>query len=117
MGHLRSKWAKVSRARKREQSKEIFQNFKQGIFFDREINSQSDLPEHEHSSVEEEEADSEELESSETGKKRMRLVSPLNELSPRQSQRRTDGLFSALREEAMKQHISTTQLLGYLLHR
>ena len=63
--------------------------------------SQADLPKHEHSNVEEE-ADSEELKSSETGNKRMRLVSPLNELSPGQSQRRKDGLLSALKEEAMK---------------
>eukprot|EP00731_Ephydatia_muelleri_P012099 Em0006g993a len=77
----------------------------------------SDLPVSEQSNVEEEEADSEELETSEPGNKRVRLVSPLNELSPRQTRRRTDDLFSALREEAMKQHITTTQLLGYLLHR
>ena len=114
MGLLRSKWAKLSRARKSEQTKESFQNFKLEIFFDRD---QSDLPVNEQSNVEEEKADSEELETSEPGNKRVRLVSPLNELSPRQTQRRTDNLFSALREKAMKQYITTTQLLGYLLHR
>ena len=111
---LQSKWAKLSRARKSEQSKETFKNFKLEIFFDRD---QSALPENEQSNVDEEETDSEELETSEPGNKRVRLVSPLNELSPRQTQRRTDDLFSALREEAMKQHITTTQLLGYLLRR
>ena len=111
MGLLRSMWAKLSRARKSEQTKESFQNFKLEIFFDRD---QSDLPVNEQSNVEEEEADSE---TSEPGNKRVRLVSRLNELSPRQTQRRTDDLFSALRDQAMKQHITTTQLLGYLLHR
>ena len=114
MGLLRSKWAKLSRARKSEQTKETFQNLKLEIFFDHD---QSDLPENELSNVEEEEADSEELETSEPGNKRVRMISPLNELSPHQTRRRTDDLFSALREEAIKQHITTTHLLGYLLHR
>ena len=41
-GLLRSKWAKLSRARKSEQTKETFQNFKLEIFFDHD---QSDIPE------------------------------------------------------------------------
>ena len=53
MGLLRSKWAKLSRARKSEQTKESFQNFKLEIFFDHD---QSDLPVNEESNAEEEEA-------------------------------------------------------------
>ena len=75
---------------------------------------QSDLPENEQTNVKEAEVDSEELETSEPGNKRGGLVTPLNELSPHQTQRRTDDLFFALIEEAMSQHITTT---GYLLHR
>ena len=110
MGLLRSKWAKFSRARKCEQTKESFQNFKLEIFFDHD---QSDLPVNEQSNVEEKEADSEELE---PGNNRVRLVSPLNELSPRQTQRRTDDLFSALREEAMKQQITITWISFAQVH-
>ena len=41
---LRNKWDKHSTARKSEQTKETFQNFKLEIFFDHD---QSDLPENE----------------------------------------------------------------------
>ena len=44
-------------------------------------------------------------------------ITPLDELSPRHTKRRTDALFSLLKEEAEEQKITTTQLLGFLLHR
>ena len=43
-------------------------------------------------------------------------IAPLDALSPRHSKRRTDALFTLLKEEAEVQKI-TTQLLGYMLHR
>ena len=58
MGEL-NKWAKLSRARKSEQSKETLQNFKLETFLD---SDQTDLPGNEQSNDKEEEADSEELE-------------------------------------------------------
>ena len=45
------------------------------------------------------------------------LLSPLDEVSQRHAKRRTDALLAQLREEADNQMITTTQLLGYLLHR
>ena len=44
-------------------------------------------------------------------------IAPLDALSPRHSTRRTDALFALLKEEAEMQKITTTQLLGYMLHR
>ena len=44
-------------------------------------------------------------------------ITPLDALSPRHSTRRTDALFALLKEEAEMQKITTTQLLGYMLHR
>ena len=44
-------------------------------------------------------------------------ITPLDELSPRHTKRITDALFSLLKEEAEEQKITTTQLLGFLLHR
>ena len=44
-------------------------------------------------------------------------LSPLHELSQRQARRRTDGILTQLKEEAEKQMITVTQLLGYLLNR
>ena len=42
------------------------------------------------------------------------VLSPLDQLSPRQRSRRTQALMSLLQEE---NSITTSQLLGYLLHR
>ena len=44
-------------------------------------------------------------------------IAPLDALSPCHSKRRTDALFALLKEEADMQKITTTQLLGYMLHR
>ena len=44
-------------------------------------------------------------------------ITPLDELSPCHTKRRTDALFSLLKEEAEEQKTTTTQLLGFLLHR
>ena len=44
-------------------------------------------------------------------------LSPLDQLSPRQRSRRTQALMSLLQEEAEENSITTSQLLGYLLHR
>ena len=44
-------------------------------------------------------------------------ITPLDQLSPRHSRRRTDSILALVREEAEKQQISSIQLLGYLLHR
>ena len=45
------------------------------------------------------------------------MLSPLDQLSPRQRSRRTQALMSLLQEEANENSITTSQLLGYLLHR
>ena len=45
------------------------------------------------------------------------VLSPLDQLSPRQRSRRTQALMSLLQEEAEENSITTSQLLGYLLHR
>ena len=44
-------------------------------------------------------------------------LTPLDALSPRHCKRRTDALLALLKEEAEVQKITTTQLLGYMLHR
>lgn len=43
-------------------------------------------------------------------------IAPLNALSSRHFKRRTDALLALLKEEAEVQKITTTQLLGYMLH-
>ena len=86
------------------QCKETFQKFKLEKIFD---SNQTDLPENEQSNIKEEEA---RLTQKSLRLLNRRLVSPLNELSPCQTQRRTDDLFSALREEVLKQHIKTTHI-------
>ena len=45
------------------------------------------------------------------------VLSSLDQLSPRQRSRRTQALMSLLQEEAEENSITTSQLLGYLLHR
>ena len=45
------------------------------------------------------------------------VLSPLDQLSPRQRSRRTQALMSLIQEEAEENSITTSQLLGYLLHR
>ena len=46
-----------------------------------------------------------------------RTLTPLDALNPRHCKRRTDALLALLKEEAEEQKITTTQLLGYMLHR
>ena len=45
------------------------------------------------------------------------VLSPLDQLSPCQRSRRIQALMSLLQEEAEENSITTSQLLGYLLHR
>ena len=45
------------------------------------------------------------------------VLSPLDQLSPRQRSRRTQTLMSLLQEEAEENSVTTSQLLGYLLNR
>ena len=40
-------------------------------------------------------------------------ITPLDELSPHHTKRRTDALFSLLKEEAAEQKITKSQLLGF----
>ena len=65
--------------------------------------------EHEGDEVEEIEKEQDEASTS--------TIAPLDALSPHHSKRRTDALFALLKEEAEMQKITTTQLLGYMLHR
>ncbi|KAL5516336.1 hypothetical protein EMCRGX_G001630 [Ephydatia muelleri] len=65
--------------------------------------------EHEGNEVEEIEKEQDEASTS--------TIAPLDALSPRHSKRRTDTLFALLKKEAEVQKITTTQLLGYMLHR
>ena len=46
----------------------------------------------------------------------VKYITPLDQLSPRHSQRRIVSILALVREEAEKQQISSAQLLGYLLH-
>ena len=45
------------------------------------------------------------------------LLSPLDVVSPRQRNRRTQALLSLIQEEAEENNITPSQLLGYLLHK
>ena len=113
---LRNKWARLSKGQKSSSdgTKKAFLDFQQESFFipdgtdhDRDRRSASIEPTVAGSSD-----DGNDVQEEESTSK----ITPLDELSPRHTKRRTDALFSLLKEEAEEQKI-TTQLLGFLLHR
>eukprot|EP00731_Ephydatia_muelleri_P028943 Em0020g587a len=114
---LRNKWARLSKGQKSSSdgTKKAFSDFQQETFFipdgtdhDRDRRSASIEPTVAGSSD-----DGNDVQEEESTSK----ITPLDELSPRHTKRRTDALFSLLKEEAEEQKITTTQLLGFLLHR
>ena len=115
MGLLRNKWSKLSQAKKLDNTKEAFRSYQTEIFYEpATIQENLDTPLSSASSREE--SPPAVVGGRETGKG-FTPLSPLDEVSQRHAKRRTDALLSQLREEAEKQMITTTQLLGYLLHR
>ena len=123
---LRTNWAKMNRGKSRRSAASMvaFQSFQKAVFYEAAITA-SDL-----TSAEEcrpTSADTSGEGSSECGtdcslEGRIEEVktlglSPLDQLSPRQRSRRTQALMSLLQEEAEENSITTSQLLGYLLHR
>ena len=115
MGLLRNKWSKLSQAKKLDNTKEAFRSYQTEIFYEpATIQENLDTPLSSASSCEE--SPPAVVGGRETGKG-LTPLSPLDEVSQRHAKRRTDALLSQLRKEAEKQMITTTQLLGYLLHR
>ena len=110
---LRSRWAKLSKWQKSESTKKAFMEFQQERFFKPHVTDEPTIAqssdEHEGNEVEEIEKEQDEASTS--------TIAPLDALSPRHSKRRTDTLFALLKKEAEVQKITTTQLLGYMLHR
>ena len=110
---LRSRWAKLSKRQKSESTKKAFMEFQQERFYKPHVTDEPTIAqssdEHEGNEVEEIEKEQDEAST--------RTIAPLDALSPRHSKRRTDTLFALLKEEAEVQKITTTQLLGYMLHR
>ena len=110
---LRSRWAKLSKRQKSESTKKAFMEFQQERFVKPDVADEptaaKSSDEHEGDEVEETEKEQDEASTS--------TITPLDALSPRHSKRRTDVLFALLKEEAEMQKITTTQLLGYMLHR
>ena len=110
---LRSRWAKLSKRQKSESTKKAFMEFQQERFLKPDVTDEpmaaQSSDEHEGDEVEEIEKEQDEASTS--------TIAPLDALSPHHSKRRTDALFALLKEEAEMQKITTTQLLGYMLHR
>ena len=109
---LRKKWAQLSKARKEEKTKQAFLEYQQQPFHEKESSDPSVLnptsPPLQPSDMEE---------NSPMDSNHVKSIAPLDQLSPRHSRRKTDAILALVREEAEKQQISSTQLLGYLLHR
>ena len=115
MGLLRNKWSKLSQAKKLDNTKEAFRSYQTDIFYEpAKIQENLDTPLSSASSCEE--SPPAVVGGRETGKG-LTPLSPLDEVSQQHAKRRTNALLSQLREEAEKQMITTTQLLGCLLHR
>ena len=112
MGLLRNKWSKLSQAKKLDNTKEAFLSYQTEIFYER-ATIQDNLYTPLSSASSCEESPPAVVGGRETGND-LTPLSPLDEVSQRHAKRRTDALLSQLREEAEKQMIPTTQLLGYL---
>ena len=111
VGLLRNKWSKLSQAKKLDTTKEAFLSYQTEIFYEpATIQENLDTPLSSASSCEE--SPPAVVGGRETGKG-LTPISPLDDVSQRHAKRRTDALLS----QAEKQMITTTQLLGYLLHR
>ncbi|KAL5503064.1 hypothetical protein EMCRGX_G009955 [Ephydatia muelleri] len=99
---LRTNWAKMNREKSRRSAASMvaFQSFHKAVFDEAETTA-SDITSAEECRHQ--------LMRQEKG--------PVNVLSPRQRSRRTQELMSLLQEEEEENSITTSQLLGYLLHR
>lgn len=118
MGLLRRKWSRLNRSKKLDQTKKAFLLYQKQVFYEPMIIlDHQDTPLSSASSREERPGSPPPvMEGIETDKGPTPL-SPLDEISQHHAKRRTDALLAQLREEAENQMITTTQLLGYLLHR
>ena len=117
---LQTNWAKMNREKSRRSAASMvaFQSFHKAVFYEAETTA-SDLTSAEECRHQ--------LMSSECGtdcslegrieEVKTLVLSPLDQLSPRQRSRRTQELMSLLQEEEEENSITTSQLLGYLLHR
>lgn len=113
---LLSNWRKLSRAQKLDKTKEAFFSYQKEVFYEpATIQEDKDTLSSPASTYEESpENPPPVVEGRETA---LTPLTPLDEVGQHHAKRRTDALISQLREEAEKQMITTTQLLGYLLHR
>ena len=125
---LRTNWAKMNRGKSRRSAVSMvaFQSFQKAVFYEAATTA-SDLTSSEECRPTS--ADTSGEGSSECGTDCSRVLegqieevktlvlSPLDQLSPRQRSRKTQALMSLLQEEAEENSITTSQLLGYLLHR
>ena len=89
------KWAQLSKARKEEKTKQAFLAYQQQPFHEQESSDPSVLnptsPPLQPSDMEE---------NSPMDSNHVKSITPLDQLSPRHSQRRTDAIMALVREEA-----------------
>ena len=113
---LRQKWTKINRSHKSAPSENAFYCYLQVKFYESDSVVPAGQTEDAPESSDKKNDTTISLQSA--AAHQAALTKPFDELSPRQSRRRTDTIMSLLREEAEEQKISTTQLLGYMmLHR
>ena len=90
---LKKKWAQLSKARKEEKTKQAFLAYQQQPFYEQESNDPSVLnpsPPQPLDMVKNSAMDSMHVKS----------ITPLDQLSPRHSRRRTESILALVREEA-----------------
>ena len=100
----------MSKARKEEKTKQAFLEYQQQPFHEQESSDPSVL-----NPTSPPQQPSDMKKNSPMDSNHVKSITPLDQLS--HSRRRTDAILALVREEAEKQQISSTQLLGYLLHR
>ena len=117
MALLRRKWNKLNRKKRSEKTIETFLSHQQEVFYNLSTIVEDDITMSSASSPEQNVEGGSTVEENEEVHMRTVPLSPLDELSQRHARRRTDAILTQLKEEAEKQMITVTQLLGYLLYR
>lgn len=112
---LRSKWIKMNKGKSKRSEATIraFQNFQEEVFYEAMDSSSAELVDTSMSGEGSSDRDSLDVPQGE----KESLLSPLDVVSPRQRNRRTQALMSLIQEEAEENNITPSQLLGYLLHK
>ena len=110
MALLRRKWNKLNKNKRSEKTIEAFLSYQLEVIYNPSTIVEDDITMSSASSPEQNVEGGSSVEENEEVHMRTVPLSPLDELSQRHAERRTDAILTQLKEEAEKQMITVTQL-------